>query len=57
MPLFDFAPTTNVRVPQFDKVNWPVEFRPPGSVLDPALIPVDLHERARANERIHREIV
>jgi len=56
MSLLDLAPAADVFVPQFHEVNRTVEFGPPGSVFDPALIPIDLHERARTDERIHREI-
>jgi len=44
MPFFDFAPTADVFIPQFDKVNGSFEFGPPSLVFDLALVPVDLYE-------------
>lgn len=57
MPLFDFAPTTDVFLSQLYEIDGTFEFGPPSSMFDLALISIDLHKRAGTDERIHRVIV
>src|ERR1700690_2982027 len=52
-----FAPRTRVAFPQFNEKNWPVKFSAPIRGRHTRSVAVNLHEGARAKERVHTEIL
>jgi hypothetical protein len=55
--LGNFAPTANVGVAQFDKINRATEFVFPSAALDLVLLCIDLDERTGTNQRIECVVV
>src|SRR5215467_7742011 len=56
MPVSHFAPATDVLPAKFDKVDRPFVFVIPRHLLDFPLILVDLHNRPRPDDGVHRAI-
>ena len=53
----NFAPTANLGVAQFDKINGATEFVFPIAALDLVLLCIDLDERAGTDQRIQCVVV
>ncbi len=56
-PILNLAPRASISIPQFDEVNRPVVFRAPRHSLKFAQFRIDLHKRARPQQRIHAQIL